>query len=86
MRVIHNYAVQVFGFEYGEVDVPQGEILLVDNQHGVVTVWISEEKDEMTRMRLRILPTGNEFDDTNMSHVGSCITRGGFVWHVYRIY
>lgn len=86
MRVINHYAVQVFGFEYGEVDVPQGHILLVDNQHGTVTVWISEEKDEITRMRLRIIPDRMEFDDTNLSHVGSCITRGGFTWHVFRVY
>jgi hypothetical protein len=83
--IIYKYPIQVFGFDYGMVEVPEGEILKCDFQHGVVHVWIMQEKEEVALMRLRIVPTGEEFDDADMRHVGSAIS-STMCWHIFRVY
>ncbi len=85
MRVIHKFPLQVFGFDYGETDVPEGEILKCEFQHGIVNVWVSREVNSAGQMRLKLVPTGKTFDDNGMLHVGSAVSPTT-CWHVYKVY
>lgn len=85
MQVIYKYPIQVFGFEYGEVELPEGTVLKVDIKHGICTVWVLQKKDEVALMRLVIVPTGEEFDDSDLVFIGSAISPT-FCWHVFRRY
>jgi hypothetical protein len=82
MRVIYKYPLNS-GVEYEEM--PEGEVVAVAFQNGWPYVWINHELNTIHRMTLCVLMTGEEFEDTSMSHVGSCIS-DTFVLHVYRKY
>jgi hypothetical protein len=83
--IIYKYPLQAFEFDATTVEVPEGEVLKCDFQHGVVYVWIAQDDDEVATQLLRLVPTGKQFDDTDMRHVGSAVTSSS-CWHVYRVY
>lgn len=85
MLVIYKYPLQVFGFDYGVIDVPEGDVLKIDFQCGVVHAWICHEEDEVARMQLRLIPTGQPFNDEDMLFVGTAVS-DQFCWHVFRAY
>lgn len=86
MKVILKYPVQVFQFDYGDIDVPEGEVIAVGFQNGIAHIWIEVDRDNINRMRLRVMPTGKEFSADNvLHHVGSAIS-DNYCWHIYKVY
>ena len=86
MSVIYKHSLQAFSFDYGIVDVPYGDVLTVGIQNGILYAWIQQEINEVSRMRLLILPTGQEFDDRESgNYIGSAIS-DYYVWHVFKQY
>ena len=62
------------------------EILYVDSQRNIPTIWAIIDKDDKTTMEVDvyIIGTGQTFDASNKLYVGSCMTENGiFVWHIF---
>jgi len=65
-------------------DIGAGEVVLVDYQGGVVTVWTVEDERLETAMRqrrVRVFGTGHKIPD-DFKPIGSCQSPP-FVWHVF---
>lgn len=83
MHSIFKFCIQPTFDEFGGIVlVPEGKILLIDEQHGKLHAWI--EVSSRSSQQLIILPTGFNVKG-NYTHVGSVQTKGSFVWHVYRV-
>lgn len=79
----------------GETIMPEGDIVHVGEQHGVVTVWALHRDESTVTARggrplapegpayshLRIAATGESFNDASERHVGT-VQVGAYVWHV----
>lgn len=69
------------------VDVPgSSKIVRVEEQHGIPTIWIecavSGRKDPKVIRLFEYHATGEEFDDTDLVHVGTTVGPQ-YVWHIY---
>jgi hypothetical protein len=83
MKTIYKYALPI----QNEVtlEVPgHGQVLLVDEQHGSLTLWMEVDTDAPLKSRtFRIRGTGHPLGKSEGDfHVGSAKV-GEFVWHVY---
>lgn len=78
---IYKYPLQVTdGRQY--VEMPDGsEIVHVEEQHGVPTLWAKVKwNTDMVLRKFTVVGTGHAFDP-DLTHVGTCQI-GPFVWHV----
>ena len=68
------------------VDMPAGaEVLLVDAQNGVPTIWAMVNPNAIkTRRRFRVIGTGHSFDRDRLTHVAS-FQQPPFVWHLFEV-
>jgi len=51
----------------------------------VPTVWVELDPDGGDHITLVFVGTGHSIPWSDARHVGSCITPGALVWHVYEI-
>jgi hypothetical protein len=84
-RIIYKYPVEPEGV------IVQGhnqKVVLVgiDPKINAICIWVEHElpKDKLdVRTQYLIMGTGFGMEDDESFHAGSCITREGYVWHVY---
>jgi len=67
-----------------ELMFPEGYIVHVGEQHGIITLWVLVDPETKQRpYKIHILGTGRQIPD-NLMHIGTVITAGGaLVWHVF---
>lgn len=86
MKTIYKYPLEITYVQ--TVDLPiDHQILHVDNQGGVMTMWalVHVGPDVVTYpKKLMIAGTGNPFPDGRFRHVGSVLI-DPFVWHVFEV-
>lgn len=85
MNVIYKYHLLLTGRNIG---LPVGsQVVNVGEQEGKITLWIEEEYADMPVMEDRhflVYATGEPFNPTNKTHVGTALV-GEYVWHVYEV-
>jgi hypothetical protein len=61
------------------------EILTIQNQGGLLTLWekheVEQKKPSIERI-IRIVGTGHLFDDKKLKYITS-VQQGIFVWHIF---
>jgi hypothetical protein len=63
---------------------PQAQILSVQSQEGIPTLWALVDPQEETQQRyFRVVGTGWEIEE-EVNHIGTYM-EGAFVWHVFEI-
>jgi hypothetical protein len=89
MNTVWKYGIDVkAGLQ--EVEVPAGaQLLSVDDQSGVPTLWFLVDTDNVKIPRKYILfGTGHEIPNDvleSLNHVGTINHYAGFVWHIFEI-
>ena len=85
-RVVYKYPIEDVAVTVEAVDQKVIHVG-IDPKINEVCVWIEHSTDTTgegwRRVEYRIFGTGFEMDDDGSVHVGSCITRDGYVWHVF---
>lgn len=85
MKTVHKFPLEL-------VDGPQRHyrigrehnVVYVDVQHGLPTMWIEVDRECLASDPLVFYVFGTGFDiPDNCVHVGSC-QESGFVWHIYK--
>jgi hypothetical protein len=62
----------------------EDRVLLVAEQHGVLTLWAEQEDEGAHDTReFRLIGTG-DIKPAGLEHVGSAVV-GAYVWHVYAV-
>ena len=74
-----------YKFNYG-IEMPlDAKILTIQTQDGEPTIWaLVNPNNELEIRNFRIVGTGNPFDDTNYTYIGT-FQDGPFVWHLFEI-
>lgn len=86
MRSIHKFQFQHLSQPLQVQCSRHAQVVLVDVQSGVPSVWIDDERDEglaTSRWDLMVFGTGHEIPK-GAEHKGS-FQSGPYVWHVYRL-
>lgn len=86
MRTIWKFEIPYDGLETG-LSNPQVVHVAIDPANpdsDLPSIWLQHD-EYMTRhpTRFHFVGTGHPVNELSV-HVGSCITRQGLVWHVYR--
>lgn len=83
MKTIRKYRV----IPFGSSDLPFGKVLLLAQQGGQVYAWVEVTLEgpnqiEVGRREVFTKPTGADAMP-GQTHLASCITETGLVWHLY---
>lgn len=83
MRTIYKYKLAVTDVQY--IDLPKGyKILHVGESHGDIFIWCElDQIDELESVRFDVHGTGHIIMKTDSVHLGTVVSKAGFVWHVY---
>ena len=90
MKKIYKYEIHPQMGGYFSLELPVSVELVhtsVDNKTGIPCMWFefnSEDEHDTDIRKFKLIPTGVEFDSTNLSYVDTYLY-GPFVWHIYEL-
>jgi hypothetical protein len=81
-----DYATRIDGGDPRVVHVGVDPAAATDHDRNCPTAWVELEPDGIgDHLMLVFVGTGHSIPWQDYQHVGSCVTPGGLVWHVYDI-
>ena len=85
MKTIYKYTVTGLPLQ-NKIEMPKGASILSVNMQGAdCCMWALVDTESETEEReFEIVGTGWELDD-NMSYVGTCFAKDGYVWHIVEV-
>lgn len=85
MKTIWKYPLEGWGSQTIEMPL-DAQILCVETQHGTPTLWalVDPNTSAIEQKTIRIFGTGQPFEDTPLSYIGTYQLHGGaLIFHVF---
>ena len=85
-QVIYKFSLQIMGGVQSIFMKEGSEILSLQEQHGVPTIWVKFPVDDDSSVERKFMMhgTGHESEDMEGTFIGT-VQINGFVWHYFEV-